>query len=94
MGFPSCETGTFGVYNSIISSHRCNHHDEAIQAYDKAIQLDPKFARAWYYKGSSLSNLDRYDKAMEAYDKAIELDPKYAWAWNDNGNCSCSTGQV
>jgi tetratricopeptide (TPR) repeat protein len=28
-------------------------YDEAIQAYDKAIQLDPKFAAVWNNKGDA-----------------------------------------
>jgi len=61
-------------------------HDEAINAYDKAIELDPKDASAWYNKGHALNRLEKHDGAIKAYDKAIELDPKYASAWYNKGN--------
>ena len=63
-------------------------HKEAIKCYDKAIEMDPKNARAWYNKGEVLSsttsarglfinNQDRYD-AIDCFKKVIELDPRNA----------------
>jgi len=60
-------------------------HDEALVAYDEAIRLDPKHARAYIGKGRTLVNLKRYDEALDAYDEAIRLDPKDAVAYNGKG---------
>jgi len=41
-----------------------------LQAYDKAIQLDPNYALAWSNKGIALGILGRNTEAIQAYDKA------------------------
>jgi tetratricopeptide (TPR) repeat protein len=57
------------------------NYQEAIKAYDEAIQLDPKFASAWYNKAVALDDLGDHQQAIKAYNKAIELDPKDGMAW-------------
>lgn len=47
--------------------------DEAIQAYDRAIQIDPQFDLAWNAKADLLQMLGRSIEAEEAYDKIKEL---------------------
>lgn len=54
--------------------------DEAIQAFNKAIELNPNFALAWSNKALMLFKAKRYDEALEAVNKAIELNPKLAAA--------------
>jgi tetratricopeptide (TPR) repeat protein len=56
-------------------------YDEAIQAYDKAIQLDPNYAKAWSNKGMALVNMGKLDEAIQAFDKAIWIDPSLSEAW-------------
>jgi tetratricopeptide (TPR) repeat protein len=59
----------------------------AIAKYQKAIELDPKFADAYYKWGNALqSNPDPdYPGAIAKYQKATDLDPKYAFAYNNWG---------
>ena len=47
--------------------------DEALQAYEKAIRLDPNLADAWNSKGKVLKNLSRDEDANEAFAKAKDL---------------------
>ena len=57
--------------------------ENAIRDYSEAIELDPKYADAYNYRGISyLSNGD-VDNAIADYTKAIELDPEYADAYKD-----------
>jgi tetratricopeptide (TPR) repeat protein len=65
-----------------VLSHQGNLK-EAIEAYDRAIKLDPDFAAAWNNKGVALNNLSKHNEAMDAFDKAIELVPNLATAWNN-----------
>jgi len=48
-------------------------HEEAIKAYDIAIEIYPQFATAWNYKGNSLKELGRDIEADAAFAKAKEL---------------------
>jgi len=65
--------------------HHQGKYDEAIHAYDKTIQLDPKDTSAWNNKGIALYDQDKYDEAILAYDKAIEINPQFAEAWYNKG---------
>lgn len=60
-------------------------YDEAIQAYDEAIRLNPQALTAWNGKGRTLQTLHKYDEAINSYDKAISLDPKNYYAWINKG---------
>src|SRR3989304_6014609 len=60
-------------------------HLEAVEGYDKALALDPKYAAAWNNRGNALDDLGKYQEAVESYDKALALDPRLAAAWNTRG---------
>jgi tetratricopeptide (TPR) repeat protein len=62
-----------------------NKYDGAIQAFDKAIEINPQYVEAWAGKGWSLYGSSRYKEALKAYNKAIELNPNYADAWAGRG---------
>lgn len=71
-----------GFLISSAVSHNENDSEEALLAYDKAIEVNPDFSSAWFCKGSALKNLARYngdlgkfDEAIQAYNKSYELDP-------------------
>ncbi len=48
----------------------------AIDDYNKAIELYPNYAIAYYNRGGAKYDLQDYAGAIEDYNKAIELDPK------------------
>jgi tetratricopeptide (TPR) repeat protein len=56
-------------------------YQEALAAYDKAIELKPDYPEAWFNKGNTLAELKRPEEALAAYDKAIELKPDFPEAW-------------
>lgn len=58
----------------------------ALNCYDKALEINPKNADAWNSKGVSLHNIRRYSEALDCYHKALEIDPKDASAWNSKGH--------
>ncbi len=51
---------------------------ESIQAYQKALQLDPKEEQAALGLGWAYSYTKDYDKAIQAYQQAIQIDAKEA----------------
>ncbi|RLC55907.1 MAG: hypothetical protein DRI80_17020, partial [Chloroflexota bacterium] len=60
-------------------------YEEAIGAYEKAIELDPKFAYPWNGLGNVYYQQGRYEEAIGSLRKAIELDPMFAYPWNGLG---------
>jgi len=60
-------------------------YELSIEAYSKALELDPKYANAYNNRGWAYNNLKEYEKAMVDLNKALELDPKYANAYNNRG---------
>jgi serine/threonine protein kinase/tetratricopeptide (TPR) repeat protein len=53
---------------------------EAIARYRKALELDPKNARAHFGLGNIFRAQNKWDEAFAAYRKALEVDPKEAGA--------------
>ena len=53
--------------------------------YDQAIELNPKYARAYHNRGSAWGNKGDLDRAIADYDQAIRLDPKEPKAWYHRG---------
>ncbi len=58
----------------------------AIDAFQKAIEIDKDYARPWNGLGNVFKNLKRYQEAINAYHKAIEIDKDYTSPWNGLGN--------
>ena len=72
---------------------RLGRHEEAIQCFDKALEINPQFFHAWSNKGNSLNSLDRYQEAIMCYDKDIEINPLYAPAMAGKGVCFNNLGR-
>ena len=64
------------------------NYQEAIKYYDKAIELNSDFPRAYLNKGQALKRLGYFQEAMECYDKTIELMPDCAKAYSLKGNAT------
>ncbi len=60
-------------------------YPEAIEAYVKALEIDPNNATIWNNKGLTLRKLGKYQEAIDCYDNALTIDPKYAIAWDNKG---------
>lgn len=54
------------------------NYQPALNAYDKAIALDPNVPEAQWGRCYSLNKLERFAEAVEACDAAIALQPNYA----------------
>ena len=62
-----------------------NYFKEAIECYDKAIEINPKFNEAYNNKGNTLYRLNYFKEAIECYDKAIEINPESSEAYYNKG---------
>jgi tetratricopeptide (TPR) repeat protein len=66
---------------------------KAWEQFDKAIQIDPDYAKAYYNRGISSYNLDRYEDAINDYTMAIQIDPDDSNAYNNRGRAYSKLGQ-
>lgn len=67
---------------------------EAIEAYYKVLELEPRHAAAHINLGTLFYNRQDYPRAEQHYRSAIECDPRYALAYFDLGNVLDETGRV
>src|SRR5262249_12575522 len=73
-------------YDQAVNLHRAGKFKEAIAAYDKAIQADPKSARAFVGRGEAYARLGQTERAVKDFDQAIKLSPKTAEGYYYRGN--------
>jgi tetratricopeptide (TPR) repeat protein len=59
---------------------------EAIVFYDKAVEFNPRCARAYNNRGGANLILSKHDEAISNFSRAIELAPGYASAYHNRGN--------
>lgn len=60
-------------------------HSKALEDYSQALELNPKYATAFYNRGIEYAALGEQQKALEDYTQAIELDPKLSQAYSNRG---------
>ncbi|BBC24087.1 tetratricopeptide repeat protein [Pseudanabaena sp. ABRG5-3] len=60
-------------------------YEEAITDFDKAIELNPNYVKAWFNRGIAKGNLKRHKEAIADFDKVIELNPNHAKGWVNRG---------
>lgn len=71
--------------NLAISLESIERYDEALNAYDHALDMEPDSAHAWSNKGALLGRLRRYKEAMVCQNKALDIDAHFAYAWHGQG---------
>jgi tetratricopeptide (TPR) repeat protein len=52
-------------------------YHEAIECFNKAIEINPHYEYAWNNKGVALDKLGKYHEATECFNKAIEIKNTY-----------------
>lgn len=61
-------------------------YDTAITEFNRAIQLNPTYARAYFKRGFAKSKIGDSAGAMEDYTHAIKFNPKYTIAYYNRAN--------
>jgi tetratricopeptide (TPR) repeat protein len=73
------ETVAADWYNKGVNLYGEGLWDEAISSFDKALEINPQLAEAWYYKGTINDMFSsRRDEAIACFDKALMINPRYA----------------
>ncbi|MBE9199465.1 MULTISPECIES: serine/threonine-protein kinase [unclassified Nodularia (in: cyanobacteria)] len=60
-------------------------YQDALAAYQEAVNINPDFVPGWSGQGKTLSELKKYEEALAAYDQAIQIQPDYLEAWIGRG---------
>ena len=66
----------------------------AIEFFDKALQLNPDQYITWYNRAFALDKLGQFKEAVESYDKALQLKKDYYSAWYNRGIELIELGQT
>ena len=79
------ETDSDALLNQCIVLLEEGQHDLSIKYFNKAIDLNPRYAEASNNRGNAYANKGQYDKAISDYTKAIDLNPRFAEAYYNRG---------
>jgi tetratricopeptide (TPR) repeat protein len=61
--------------NKAIALSALNKYEQAIQCFDKVIELNPDDHKGLYNKGMALFKLHKYDEAIKFFRKSITIYP-------------------
>jgi len=61
-------------YNDGNTYYRKGQYQQALASYQKAVQLDSKYSKAYYGLGNALKKLRKYDESVKSYQTAISID--------------------
>ena len=84
----------FGFIVLLCLENKSLIHDasgNSISDYNKAIELAPDNADAYYKRGNDYDEMGEYSKAIADYNKAIELRPNHLSAYYNRG---CAYGEI
>jgi tetratricopeptide (TPR) repeat protein len=67
------------AYYNLGNAYAADHqYDRAIENYNKATELNPRYAEAYNNRGVAYESKQEYNRAIEDFNKAIELSPRDA----------------
>ncbi len=78
----------------IIAESRAQHFDRVIDDATRLIELDPRHASAWTYRGDARCRKRDLDRAIADLSRAIEIAPAVAAAWSTRGWARLDKGDV
>jgi protein O-GlcNAc transferase len=67
--------------------------DAALEAFDRAVAVNPAFAPAYVNRGAALLDLQRFEDALRSFEHAILLDPASAESHVHHGNALSELGR-
>jgi len=67
-------------------------YGRAVTDFDRAIEIDPTFAKSLNNRGAARLRAGEYDRAIEDFDRAIGLQPAYAGAYANRGQAWLKKG--
>ncbi|OGP61558.1 MAG: hypothetical protein A2V65_09050 [Deltaproteobacteria bacterium RBG_13_49_15] len=65
--------------------YRTKNNKEAMEAFDKAIEIDPNYARAYAGRAAIYYEWGKHSQALRESEQAVKIDPNVAWGFNTRG---------
>ncbi len=81
-------------YLEALDYYRLKDYPRAIEKFQAALELDPKFALASYYLGLAQTETQDFDGALASFKRALELDPTNFDAAFNLGAAELKKGRV
>lgn len=60
-------------------------YEQAIAAYDRAIQIQPNYYELWLKRGDAQVEMEQYQVALASYERAIKIQPEAEEGWYKKG---------
>jgi len=79
-------------HNRGVEYKRLGNYRQAIDDYNKAIEIKPNYVDAYINRGVAYKGLGHYKQAIEDLNKAIEIKPDEAKAYSNRGNVYAGLG--
>ena len=83
--FQATNTNAIEIYERGLALVNQDRYQEAIAAFDAAINLKPNVAVAWISRGVALERLGNHAEALASHEQAIKLEPNNFLAWYNKG---------
>ena len=80
--------------NNGINLFVLKRYEEAIQFFNKAIELNPNYFRAILFKGLTLAKSNRHLEAIQCYEKAIEIKQDDSIVYYNKGRSLCNLKDI
>jgi len=80
-------------YNRGITYYKKGQYDQAILDYTKALEINPRHAKAYCNRGVAYGEKGIHDQAISDFNNALEIDPRYAEAYYNRGVAYREKGQ-
>ncbi|MFQ6050162.1 MAG: FKBP-type peptidyl-prolyl cis-trans isomerase [Candidatus Hydrothermarchaeota archaeon] len=55
---------------------RMRRFEEALEFFDKALNINPEHGDAWNKKGVALGMMEKFEEALACFDRALEINPQ------------------
>lgn len=79
------ETTADDITNCGLTYQHLEQHEKALADFNRAIELDRNYARAYSNRGGTFFTLKQPRRALADLNRAIELQPNYARAYSNRG---------
>ena len=74
------------LFQEGLALQKAERYADALQRFERCLQLDDVHALCWAYKGAAIGSVDPHSPdALKAAERAVALDPNLAFAWVAKG---------